>query len=50
MCEDKTQATLDAHFKMEYFQEVAKKFEAEGLVAAPLDIKTIKPFAGFASR
>jgi hypothetical protein len=35
---------------MEHFQEAGKKFEAEGLVAAPVDIKVIKPFAGFASR
>lgn len=47
---DKNQSALDAHFKTDYFQALGKTIEAEGLLAAPLDIKTIKPIGGFASR
>ncbi|TVY82265.1 hypothetical protein LSUE1_G005979 [Lachnellula suecica] len=46
----KNQAALDAHFKTEYFQELGKAIPAEELLAAPLNIMTIKPIAGFASR
>jgi len=48
--EDKDQATFDGHFKTEYFQTLGKALAEENLLAAPLDIKTVKPFAGFASR
>ncbi|KAL2063897.1 hypothetical protein VTL71DRAFT_4391 [Oculimacula yallundae] len=44
------QAAFDAHFKTEYFQALGKTVQDEGLVSAALDIKTIKPIAGFASR
>ncbi|PBP24585.1 hypothetical protein BUE80_DR004373 [Diplocarpon rosae] len=44
------QATFDAHFKTDYFSALGKTIQNEGLLGAPLDIKTIKPFAGFASR
>jgi quinol monooxygenase YgiN len=47
---DKDQATFDAHFKTPWFQALGKTIPEENLLAAPLDIKTIKPFAGFASR
>jgi len=46
----KDQATLDAHFKTDYFQALGKLLAEENLLGAPLDIKTIKPIAGFASR
>jgi len=46
----KDQATYDAHFKTEYFQALGKAIGDEGLLAAPLDIKTIKPIGGFVSR
>lgn len=47
---DKDQATYDAHFKTEYFQALGKAIGDEGLLGAPLDIKTIKPIGGFVSR
>jgi len=47
---DKDQATFEAHFKTDYFQNLGKVIPEEGLLAAPLDLKTIKPVAGFASR
>ena len=47
---DKDQATFEAHFKTDYFQALGKAITEENLVGAPLDIKTIKPVAGFASR
>jgi len=46
----KDQAAFDGHFKTPYFTALAKAIPEENLVAAPLDIKTIKPFAGFVSR
>jgi len=46
----KDQATVDAHFRTEYFQALGKMIKEEGLVSAPLDLKFIKPFTGFASR
>jgi len=47
---DESQAAFDEHFNTVHFQAVGKRIEEEKLLAAPLDIKTIKPFAGFASR
>ncbi|CZR70292.1 uncharacterized protein PAC_20194 [Phialocephala subalpina] len=47
---NKDQATYDAHFKTEYFQKLGEVIPQEGLLAAPLDIKTIKPIGGFLSR
>merc|ERR1711977_718359 len=44
------QAAFDAHFKTEYFQALGASVQGEGLVSAPLDIKTIKPIGGFAAR
>jgi hypothetical protein len=47
---DKDKATLDAHFQTDYFKALGKSMKEENLLAAPLDIKTIKPVAGFPSR
>tara|TARA_R110002060_G_scaffold41193_2_gene52675 strand:- start:815 stop:1006 length:192 start_codon:yes stop_codon:yes gene_type:complete len=47
---DDNQAAFDAHFKTEYFQALGASVQGEGLVSAPLDIKTIKPIGGFAAR
>ncbi|KAL5323041.1 hypothetical protein ACEPPN_007569 [Leptodophora sp. 'Broadleaf-Isolate-01'] len=44
------QAAFDAHFKTEYFQALGEAVKGEALVTAPIDIKTIKPVGGFASR
>ncbi|KAH7369566.1 hypothetical protein BKA65DRAFT_443950 [Rhexocercosporidium sp. MPI-PUGE-AT-0058] len=44
------QAAFDAHFKTEYFQAMGATVKEEALVSGPLDIKTIKPIGGFASR
>ena len=49
-CEDKDQETFDTHKNTEHFQVLRKAIEEENLLGGPLDIKTIKPFAGFASR
>jgi quinol monooxygenase YgiN len=46
----KDQAALDAHFKTDYFQELGKQIEAEGLLAKPLNIMTLQPIGGFDSR
>ncbi|KUJ14981.1 uncharacterized protein LY89DRAFT_589396 [Mollisia scopiformis] len=46
----KDKSTYDAHFKTEYFQKLGEIFPKEGVLAAPLDIKTIKPVGGFATR
>jgi quinol monooxygenase YgiN len=46
----KDQATLDAHFHRDYFQEVGKQVEAEGLLAKPLNIMTVQPIGGFENR
>ncbi|KAE8446730.1 hypothetical protein EG329_011635 [Mollisiaceae sp. DMI_Dod_QoI] len=46
----KDKAAYDAHFKTEYFQKLGEILPKEGVLAAPLDIRTIKPIAGFASR
>ncbi|KAH7383085.1 hypothetical protein BKA64DRAFT_176823 [Cadophora sp. MPI-SDFR-AT-0126] len=43
-------AAFDAHFKTEYFQALGAAVQGEQLVSAPIDIKTIKPIGGFASR
>lgn len=48
--QDKDKAAYDAHFKTDYFQKLGQVMPEEGLLAAPLDIKTIKPIGGFASR
>jgi len=45
-----SQAAFEEHFNTDHFQAVGKRIEEEKLLAAPLDIKTIKPFAGFISR
>lgn len=47
---DDNQAALDSHMKTEYFQALGATIQGEGLLAAPLDIKTIKPIGGFLSR
>lgn len=47
---DKNKATYEAHFKTDYFQKLGEVIPQEGLLAAPLDIKTIKPVGGFAAR
>jgi quinol monooxygenase YgiN len=47
---DKDKATYDAHFQTEYFTTLGGIIQKEGLLSAPLDIKTIKPIGGFASR
>ncbi|KAF7912159.1 uncharacterized protein EAF01_001180 [Botrytis porri] len=44
------EAALTAHFGKSYFIELGKLSSEEGLLGAPLDIKKIQPFAGFASR
>jgi quinol monooxygenase YgiN len=46
----KDKAALAAHGKTEYFQAFSKKLAADKLVAAPLQIKMVKPFAGYSSR
>lgn len=48
--EDKDQATFEAHFKTELFQALGKAIVEENLLATPVDIKIIKPFAGLSSR
>ncbi|KAE9369223.1 hypothetical protein N431DRAFT_427427 [Stipitochalara longipes BDJ] len=45
-----SQSAYDAHFKTDYFQALGETIGKEGLLAAELDIKTIKPIGGFASR
>jgi len=47
---DENEAAHDAHFKTDYFTHIASVIPQEGMVAKPLDIMTIKPIAGFASR
>ncbi|TGO42145.1 hypothetical protein BHYA_0012g00610 [Botrytis hyacinthi] len=44
------EAALTAHTGTSYFIELGKLLSEEGLLGAPLDIKKIQPFAGFASR
>ncbi|KAI9643625.1 hypothetical protein NHQ30_008247 [Ciborinia camelliae] len=44
------EAAYEAHFQTSYFTELGKILPEEGVLGAPLDIKLIKPFAGFASR
>lgn len=46
----KDQATYDAHFKTDYFTALGATIQKENLLAAGLDIKTIKPIGGFGSR
>lgn len=47
---DKDEAAYEAHFKTSYFVELTKSLPEEQVLGAPLDIKKVKPFAGFASR
>jgi quinol monooxygenase YgiN len=47
---DDNQSVYDAHFKTDYFTALGETIQKEGLLAGPLDIKTIKPIGGFASR
>jgi hypothetical protein len=47
---DKNQAAVDAHLKAPWFQAIVKTFEEENLLASPLEIKHVTPFAGFKSR
>jgi hypothetical protein len=47
---DKDKAAYDKHFTTDYFTALGQTFSKEGLLAAPLNIMTIKPIAGFASR
>ncbi|TEY84188.1 hypothetical protein BOTCAL_0019g00120 [Botryotinia calthae] len=44
------EAAVAAHANASYFIELKKILPEEGLLAAPLDLKKIQPFAGFASR
>ncbi|ESZ92455.1 hypothetical protein SBOR_7172 [Sclerotinia borealis F-4128] len=44
------EAAHEAHFKTSYFTALGKILPEEGVLGAPLDIKTIKPIAGFESR
>ncbi|KAF7943509.1 hypothetical protein EAE96_011432 [Botrytis aclada] len=44
------EAALAAHMVTPHFIELGKVLSEEGLLGAPLDIKKIQPFAGFASR
>jgi quinol monooxygenase YgiN len=46
----KDKAALVAHGKTGYFQAFSKRLAADNLVAAPLQVKMIKPFAGYSSR
>ncbi|KAG4026287.1 hypothetical protein MFRU_042g00160 [Monilinia fructicola] len=46
----KDEAAYEAHFKTSYFVELTKSLPEEQVLGAPLDIKKVKPFAGFASR
>jgi len=47
---DKDQAAFDAHFKTDYFLALGKAVAEENLLSAPLDIKTIRPIAGYVSK
>lgn len=47
---DEDEEAHAAHFKTSYFVALGKLLPEEGVLGAPLDIKKIKPFAGFASR
>ncbi|KAB8293046.1 hypothetical protein EYC80_007406 [Monilinia laxa] len=44
------EAAHEAHFKTSYFVELKRFLAEEQVLGAPLDIKKIRPFAGFASR
>jgi quinol monooxygenase YgiN len=46
----KDKAALAAHGKTEYFQAFSKRLAADKLVAAPLQMKMVKPIAGYSSR
>jgi quinol monooxygenase YgiN len=50
MTTDANQAAFEAHGKTEHFQSVVKTATEEGLLAAPLDVKKVKAFAGFNKR
>ena len=47
---DKDKAAYEGHFKTDYFQALGQLLPREGVLGAPLDIKTIKPVGGFESR
>lgn len=47
---DANKAAHESHFHTEYFTALGQTIQKEGLLAAPLDIKTIKPIGGFGSR
>ena len=47
---DLTPAAYAEHFKTEHFATLGKLIGEEGLLAAPLDIKKVREFAGFESR
>lgn len=47
---DKNKAAHEKHYQTEYFQALGKAIGDEKLLAGPLDVKTIKPIGGFASR
>ncbi|KAF7918828.1 uncharacterized protein EAE98_009606 [Botrytis deweyae] len=44
------EAAVAAHMGASYASEFGKLLSEEGLVGAPIDIKKIQPFVGFASR
>lgn len=43
-------AALKEHGQTEYFKAFSKKLAQDGLVASPLQVKIVKPFAGYTSR
>ena len=47
---DLTQEAYDEHFHTEHFAALGAAFGEEQLLAAPLDIKKVREFAGFESR
>jgi hypothetical protein len=47
---DANKPAYESHSKTEYFTALGGTIQKEGLLAAPLDIKTIKPIGGFGSR
>ncbi|KAF7876357.1 hypothetical protein EAF04_001450 [Stromatinia cepivora] len=44
------EAAYEAHFETSYFAELGRILPEEGVLGAPIDIKKIKPIAGFESR
>ena len=49
-CADSSKEDGEAHAKTDYFQALVEVVTKEELFAKPLDVKYIKPIAGFASR